>query len=92
MNTTGKLIAAALLATAGAITLAADQATAEGITMEQAVGLALEARPGTVQKVEKDTEDGVQVWEVKVKGDDGAKWELYYSIADGELVKEEQDD
>jgi uncharacterized membrane protein YkoI len=51
-----------------------------------------EARPGQVQKVEQDTKNGIPVWEVKIKADDGAQWELYYSIADGTLVKVEKDD
>ncbi len=92
MNMIGKLTAAALLATAGALALATTASTEEGITLEQAIEMARQARPGTVEEVERDTKDGVAVWEVKIKGDDGQKWELYYSIADGKLVKEEKDD
>lgn len=99
MNTFGKLTAVALLTTAGALALAATEggvvepgAAAQGITLEQAVEMARQARPGRVQEVERDTKDGVEVWEVKIKGDDGEKWELYYAVADGELIKEEKDD
>lgn len=61
------------------------------ITKEQAVEMALKAHPGKVTKAYEDTKEGKKTWEVKIKGDDGKKWEVYYEIATGELVAEEED-
>ena len=61
------------------------------ITKEQAVEMALKAHPGKVTKAYEDTKKGKKAWEVKIKGDDGKKWEVYYEIATGELITEESD-
>ena len=61
------------------------------ITKEQAVEMALKAHPGKVTKAYEDTKKGKKTWEVKIKGDDGKKWEVYYEIATGELIAEEAD-
>jgi uncharacterized membrane protein YkoI len=61
------------------------------ITKEQAIEMALKAHPGQVTKAYEDTKKGKKTWEVKIKGDDGQKWEMYYEIATGELVAEEAD-
>lgn len=61
------------------------------ITKEQAIEMALKAHPGQVTKAYEDTKKGKKTWEVKIKGDDGKKWEMYYEIATGELVAEEAD-
>ena len=61
------------------------------ITKEQAVEMALKAHPGKVTKAYEDTKNGKKTWEVKIKGDDGKKWEVYYEIATGQLVAEEED-
>ena len=61
------------------------------ITKEQAVEMALKAHPGQVTKAYEDTKKGKKTWEVKIKGDDDQKWEMYYEIATGELVAEETD-
>ena len=61
------------------------------ITKEQAIEMALKAHPGEVTKAYEDTKKGKKTWEVKIKGDDGKKWEMYYEIATGELVAEEAD-
>lgn len=66
-----------------------EQSTA--ITKEQAAEMALEAHPGKVTKVYEDTKKGKKTWEVKITGDDGKKWEVYYEIATGNLVAEEAD-
>ena len=60
-------------------------------TTEQAVEMALKAHPGKVTKAYEDTKKGKKTWEVKIKGDDGKKWEVYYEIATGQLVAEEED-
>lgn len=61
------------------------------ITKEQAVEMALKAHPGKVTKAYEDTKKGKKTWEVKINGDDGKKWEVYYEIATGKLVAEEAD-
>lgn len=61
------------------------------ITKEQAVEMALKAHPGKVTKAYEDTKKGKKTWEVKIKGNDGKKWEMYYEIATGELIAEEED-
>lgn len=61
------------------------------ITKEQAVEMALKAHPGKVTKAYEDTKKGKKTWEVKIKGDDGKKWEVYYEVATGELIAEEED-
>ena len=61
------------------------------ITKEQAIEMALKAHPGKVTKAYEDTKKGKKTWEVKIKGDDGKKWEVYYEIVTGELVAEEAD-
>ncbi|MDG4594732.1 MAG: PepSY domain-containing protein [Candidatus Contendobacter sp.] len=62
-----------------------------GITKEQAIQMALKAHPGEVTKAYEDTKKGKKTWEVKIKGNDGKKWEVYYDIKTGELVAEEAD-
>ena len=61
------------------------------ITKEQAVEMALKAHPGKVIKADDETKKGKEAWEVKIKGDDGKKWEVYYEVATGELIAEEED-
>jgi uncharacterized membrane protein YkoI len=61
-------------------------AVAEDLTKEQITEKALQAHPGQVEKIYKEQMKGQEVWEVKIKGDDGKKWEVYYSLS-GELVK-----
>lgn len=59
---------------------------AAAITKEQATEMALKAHPGKVTKVYEDTHKGKKTWEIKIAGDDGKKWEIYYEIATGALV------
>jgi len=41
---------------------------------------------GKVTKAYEDTHKGKKTWEVRISGDDGKKWEVYYEIATGALV------
>ncbi|MDS4022768.1 MAG: PepSY domain-containing protein [Candidatus Competibacter sp.] len=68
---------------------ASQPAAAREITKEQAVEMALKAHPGKVTKAYEDTKKGKKTWEVKIDGNDGKKWEVYYEIKTGELVAEE---
>jgi len=56
------------------------------ITKEQAVEMATKAHPGKVTKAYEDTHKGKQTWEVKIDGEDGKKWKVYYDMKTGELV------
>jgi len=103
MNLKLKLLAAALPLAFAASSFAAEEpkaasqpaaATAPattGITKEQAIEMALKAHPGEVTKAYEDTKKGKKTWEVKIKGNDGKKWEMYYDIKTGELVAEKAD-
>ncbi len=86
-------VAFALATTFAAATFAAEtkDAAPAGITKEQAAEMALKAHPGEMTKAYKDRKNGKETWEVKIKGDDGKKWEVYYDIKTGELVAEEED-
>lgn len=76
-----------------ALVLASNVAlAAEAMTKEQAIDKALAAHPGEVTKAYQETKRGQQVWEVKINADDGSQWEVYYTVAGGELLMEEQDD
>ena len=65
---------------------------ADPMSKEQAIEKATQAHPGEVLKAYQETKKGIETWEVKIKGADGKTWEVYYAVADGSLVKEEQDD
>lgn len=89
MNTFKSLLAAAALSALAFAAVAAD--TPAPITKEQAIAMALAEHPGKVTKAYQETKRGKDLWEVKIDGDDGREWELYYDAATGELVKAEAD-
>lgn len=60
------------------------------ITKDQAVSMAVERHPGKVLKAYQETKKGVEVWEVKIDGDDGTTWKVYYKVIDGALFKEKK--
>lgn len=60
---------------------------AADLTKKQVTDLALQAHPGKVIKAYKETHKGQEAWEVQVKGDDGKKWEIYYTL-EGQLIEE----
>ncbi|NJM13700.1 MAG: PepSY domain-containing protein [Synechococcaceae cyanobacterium SM1_2_3] len=84
---------AASAAFAAGETPAAPSATqvAAAITKEQAVEMALKAHPGKVTKAYEDAHKGKQTWEVKITGDDGRKWKVYYEMSTGALVDDKED-
>ena len=91
-----KVLAAAALAAAvfsSGISMAAGEATKAtasaapaGVTKEQVEAMALKEHPGKVEKAYKETKKGKEVWEVKIKGNDGKEYELYYDAQTGEPV------
>jgi uncharacterized membrane protein YkoI len=66
--------------------MAGAAATQGAVTKEQIEAKALEEHPGKVEKIYKETKKGKEVWEVKIKGDDGKEHELYYDAKTGEPV------
>lgn len=85
MVLTAALVIATTLAVAGL-----SFAATEAFTKDQAITTALQTHPGKIVKAYKDVERGQEVWEVKIQGDDGKEWELYYDMS-GNLVKEDAD-
>ena len=89
-------VASALVAAISTgISLASDDnMTSQGhaFTKQQAIEMALTEYPGEVIKAYMEKKRGKDVWEVKIKAEDGKKWELYYDAETGELVKSEYDD
>jgi uncharacterized membrane protein YkoI len=65
---------------------------AGGITKEQAIEKALTIHPGMVEKAYQETKKGVEVWEVRIKGDDGNTWKTYYRVDNGELFMKKKND
>ncbi len=82
MRTMMKTVLAAVL------TVSASMALAAGMTKEEATAKATAAHPGEVTKVYQEKNKGQDVWEVKIKGQDGKKWEVFYAVDTGEFVKE----
>jgi len=80
-------VLAAVLSTAFVSTVGAT----ETMTKEMAIEKATQAHPGELIKAYQETKKGVEAWEVKIKGDDGKVWEVYYKIADGSLLMEKED-
>ena len=81
----------AAFALAGLIVFYAGASLA-AISKEQAVEMAQQDTPGTLIKAYKETKKGREVWEVQIAGEDGKKYEYYYDVETGELVKKEADD
>ncbi|HCK79920.1 MAG TPA: PepSY domain-containing protein [Candidatus Competibacter sp.] len=89
VTSAGTLVSAAETNSAAPAVAPAAATTASAVTKEQAVEMALKAHPGKVTKAYEDTKKGKKTWEVKIDGDDGKKWEVYYEIKTGQLVAEE---
>jgi uncharacterized membrane protein YkoI len=60
------------------------------VSKDQAINMALESHPGKIIKAFRDIKEGQDVWEVKIEGDDGKEWKLYYDMA-GNLIAEDAD-
>ena len=81
MTTLSKLATATLMTAVGAQTLAA------AATRDSVEKTALTAHPGKVEMVEQTKRMGKDVWEVKIKGNDGREYNLYYDISSGNEIK-----
>ena len=81
----------------GALALASDddrqpQDGDYAFSKEQAVEMALMDHPGQVEKAYLEHKRGQDLWEVKIDGDDGKEYEVYYDANTGEHVKTDIDD
>lgn len=56
-------------------------------TLEQAIEAALAEVPGTLDDVELDDEDGVDVWEVTIDGPESDDVEVYVAADDARIIK-----
>lgn len=66
-------------------------AAVEVIGFDQAAAIALEAQPGMVKEIERERDDGVEVFEVEVKSDEG-EFEILINAATGEILSVEEED
>ncbi|WP_088318190.1 PepSY domain-containing protein [Kineosporia sp. R_H_3] len=62
-----------------------------GVTLDRARTIALGVKAGTVREADLDDEDGRTVWDVEVRGTDGAKWEITIDAVTGDVLKTERD-
>lgn len=62
------------------------------LTAEEAIAIALEAQPGTVDEVELEKEDGREVFEVEVVNAAGQEIEFYIDAQSGEILQQSIDD
>jgi uncharacterized membrane protein YkoI len=76
---------------AAALAVVANASWAQTPSKEQLIEKALAAHPGVVEEVYQETKKGVDAWEVKIKGDDGHTWEVYYRADNGDFFMEEKD-
>ena len=93
MNTklmAGGALAGLVLTTGIAGMVSAQSAAATtGLTAEQVIEIALMEVPGEVQEVERDTEDGIQIFEVEILGADGVETEIEIAAETGEVLSVE---
>lgn len=61
-------------------------------TVERAVRLAVQVRPGQVTEVERDRERGRAVWEVEVRAADGTEHEVAVDTSTGRVLAAHPDD
>lgn len=67
--------------------LDAEQQSAPGVTAAEIITIALDSQPGDLLGVELDTENGVVVWEVKVRSTGGAEVKMFFDPNTGEVVQ-----
>ncbi|MDK8180911.1 PepSY domain-containing protein [Paenibacillus sp. UMB4589-SE434] len=66
--------------------------TKQTISKEQAVKIALQQVSGSLIEIERDTDDGVSVYEVELRSVDGRYVQLDIAAADGRILQIEWDD
>ena len=68
-----------------------DQAK-HNINFNSCVTVALSKHPGAVLSAEIDKEDGKNIFEVDIQGEDGKKWEIECDALSGLVLKSKVDD
>jgi uncharacterized membrane protein YkoI len=68
--------------------LARDDAT----PFHRCVNAALAQKPGKVLEVELETEDGKEIYEIDIAGNDGKRWELKCDLSTIKIIKVELED
>jgi|SRR5690625_2696681 len=61
------------------------------VSIEEAIGIALEQVPGQVVKVELEHEQGILVYEVEILTQQGVKYEVAVDVNSGNVVSVELD-
>ena len=90
--TTTALIALIAAGGVAATVSAQSAATATGLTEQQVIDIALLEVPGTVQEVELETEDGMQVYEIEILAADGTETEIEIAASTGEILEVDMED
>lgn len=67
-------------------------ADATGLTEDQIIAIALTEVPGEVIEVEREREDGQQVFEVEILGADGVEMEITLAADTGDILEVAADD
>ncbi|MEM7470729.1 MAG: PepSY domain-containing protein [Pseudomonadota bacterium] len=73
----------------GSMVSAQTVADATGLTEDQAIEIALMEVPGEVTEVEKERDDGEQVYEIEILGADGIETEIKIAAQTGEILEVE---
>lgn len=88
-----RILPFALIATALTVFVAAPVAARTYSTpLHRCVNAALAKTPGKVTGVDLETENGRQVYEIDIAGDDGKRWELHCDLETIRIVKVERED
>ena len=67
-------------------------ADATGLTQEQAIQIALLEMPGAVQQIEREREDGADVYQIEILNADGQIFEVEIAVATGAVLEVEAED
>lgn len=85
LSTTGLAVAQTTSESSG------DTAVTTSISFEEALAIAREAQPGSVEEIERDREDGVTVFEVEIETAEG-EVEVMIDATTGEVLSVETED
>ncbi|MBT8459328.1 MAG: PepSY domain-containing protein [Boseongicola sp.] len=95
MNTkliAGGALTGLILAGVAGMVSAQSVASANGLTKEQAIEIALTEVPGQLIEVEREREDGIQIFEVEIRNAEGVEMELEIDAETGEILEVEAED
>lgn len=82
-----------LIAVGGMIGSVSAQTVADetGLTEDQIIAIALTEVPGEVSEVEREIEDGVDIYEVEIVSEDGTEFEVEINAITGEVLEIEEE-